>query len=45
VPDNAVDDLRHGHVLGLGFGLDPFDEGFFNVQRGPNPTLMTPTAK
>jgi hypothetical protein len=33
VPDDPVDNLCHGHMLGLGFGLDFLNEGFFNVQR------------
>ena len=34
VPDDAVDDLGHGDVLSLGFGLDFLNERLLNVQ-GP----------
>ena len=33
MPDDAVDDLGYGDVLGLGFRFDPLDEGLFDVQR------------
>jgi hypothetical protein len=34
MPDNPVDDLHHRDMLGLGFGLNPLDKRFLDVQ-GP----------